>query len=74
MNMLKRFGFAVVLLSAMTFTATGCTMLGMGGDSDGVKMSGKEHKEAFPKGHTGESGKNCYYDRVNDTFLCEFNK
>ncbi len=69
--MMKRLGVAALLLSALAFTTTGCGM--MKGGSDGLtKMSGEEHKKMFPKGHTKGKGTNCYYDRANDTFLCNY--
>ena len=68
---MKRFGVAALLLSALAFTTTGCGMM-KGGDDGMMKMSGEEHKKMFPKGHVKSKGQNCYYDRVNDAFLCNY--
>lgn len=67
----KRLGLTAVLLSAMAFTSVGCGMMNSNG-SQGTKMSAEEHKAKFPQGHERSQGRNCYYDRVNDTFLCEY--
>lgn len=71
---MKRFGVAALLLSAMALTTTGCGMMGMGNGEHGTKMSGKEHKKMFPKGHERSSDKNCYYDTETDNFLCAYGK
>jgi hypothetical protein len=68
---MKRFGVAALLLSAMALTTTGCGMM-KGGDDNMTKMSAEEHKEKNPKGHVKSPGSRCYYDRYNDTFLCNY--
>ncbi|MDA3971935.1 MAG: hypothetical protein PF442_11355 [Desulfobulbaceae bacterium] len=69
---MKRFGMAALLLSAIALTTTGCGMINKGSGEKGTKMSGAEHKRLYPEGHNRSLGKNCYYDQKTDSFFCTY--